>query len=235
MNRKLISTLVVIFVMVASYASTAHEIPKPSFTIGVSLINDKALDGLAGTGVTINDNDITAYFTVDYHVSPSLSFEGGVITGHEVSASLPSNASGTWHGTKSYSTSGALTITTKTDNSYLFGVKYEPSTTGSLSVYGKAGLMFWDVDFIVSGSGTLTYNGSTYNSKTFLQVDGSDPYIGLGLSYEISKNTSFAFDYVTTASTNAIEGVALDLSGYSISWLRNFWQQKITNHQEKIY
>ena len=73
-----------------------------------------------------NDNDITAYFTVDYHVSPSLSFEGGVITGHEVSASLPSSASGTWHGTKSYSTSGALTITTKTDNIYLFGVKYEP-------------------------------------------------------------------------------------------------------------
>ena len=50
----------------------------------------------------------------------------------------------------------------------------------------------------------------------------NDPYIGLGLSYEISKNTSFAFDYITTASTNAIEGVALDLSGYSISWLRSF-------------
>ena len=88
--------------------------------------------------------------------------------------------------------------------------------------YGKAGLLFWDVDFSVSGSGTLTYNGSTYNSKTFLQVDGSDPFIGLGLSYEISKNTSFAFDYITTASTNAIEGVAFGLSGYSISWLRSF-------------
>ena len=222
MNRKLISTLVVIFVMIAPYASTAHEIPKPSFTIAVSLINDKALDGLAGTGVTINDNDITAYLTVDYHVSPSLSFEGGVIIGHEVSASLPNNASGTWHGTKSYSTSGALTITTKTDNSYLFSVKYEPSTTGTLSVYGKAGLMFWDVDFIASGSGTLTYNGKTYNSKTFLQVDGSDPYIGLGLSYEISKNTSLAFDYMSTSSTNQIEGVAIDLGGYSLSWVRSF-------------
>ena len=222
MNRKLISTLVVIFLMIASYSSTAHEIPKPSFTIGVSLINDKALDGLAGTGVTINDNDITAYFTVDYHVSPSLSFEGGVITGHEVSASLPSSASGTWHGTKSYSTSGALTITTKTDNSYLFGVKYEPSTTGAFGVYGKAGLLFWDVDYIVSGSGTLTYNGSTYNSKTFLQVDGSDPFIGLGMSYKISKNTSLAFDYISTASTNQIEGVAIDLNGYSLSWVRNF-------------
>ena len=220
--RKLISTLVVIFLMIVPYVSTAHEIPKPSFSIGVSLMNDKALDGLAGSGVTINDNDTVAYFTLDYHVSPSLSFEGGVISGHEVSASLPNNASGTWHGTKSYSTSGSLTITTKNDNKYLFGVKYEPSTTGTLGVYGKAGLLFWDMDFIASGSGTLTYNGKTYNSKTFLQVDGSDPYIGLGLSYEISKNTSFAFDYITTASTNAIEGVALDLSGYSISWLRNF-------------
>jgi hypothetical protein len=158
---------------------------------------------------------------VNYYVSPSLAFEGGVITSPEVSASLPSNDSGTLHG-KSYSTSGALTLTAKTDTSYLFGVKYSPSSTGALDVYGKAGLLFWDVDFSVSGSGTLTYNGSTYNSKTFLQVDGSDPYIGLGLSYEISKNTSFAFDYITTASTNAIEGVALDLSGYSISWLRSF-------------
>ena len=135
---------------------------------------------------------------------------------------MPTSASGTWHGTKSYSTSGALTITTKTDNSYLFGIKYEPPTTGTLGVYGKAGLLFWDVDYIVSGSGTLTYNGSTYNSKTFLQVDGSDPFIGLGMSYKISKNTSLAFDYISTASTNQIEGVAIDLNGYSLSWVRNF-------------
>jgi len=211
----------VMFLLTISYVSSAHDIPKPSFTLGVMQISDNAFDVLSGTGVTIDDNDTVANFTVDYYVSPSLAFEGGIITGPEVSASLPSNDSGTLHG-KSYSASGALTITAKTDTSYLFGVKYSPSTTGALGVYGKAGLLLWDVDFIVSGSGTLTYNGSTYNSKTFLQVDGSDPYIGLGLSYEISKNTSFAFDYITTVSTNAIEGVALDLSGYSISWLRSF-------------
>ena len=220
-NSKLISNLMIMFLITIPYTSSAHEVPKPSFTLGAILINDNSLDVLSGTGVTIDDNDTVANFTVDYYVSPSLAFEGGIITGPEVSASLPSNDSGTLHG-KSYSASGALTITAKTDTSYLFGVKYSPSTTGALGVYGKAGLLFWDVDFIVSGSGTLTYNGSTYNSKTFLQVDGSDPYIGLGLSYEISKNTSFAFDYITTASTNAIEGVALDLSGYSISWLRSF-------------
>ena len=221
MNRKLISTLMVMFLLTIPYVSSAHDIPKPSFTLGVMQISDNAFDVLAGTGVTIDDNDTVANFTVDYYVSPSLAFEGGVITGPEVSASLPSNDSGTLHG-KSYSVSGALTITAKTDTSYLFCVKYSPSSSGALGIYGKAGLLFWDVDFIVSGSGTLTYNGTTYNSKTFLQVDGSDPYIGLGLSYEISKNTSFAFDYITTSSTNSIEGVAIDLSGYSISWLRNF-------------
>ena len=221
MSSKLISTLMVIFLITFPYASSAHEVPKPSFTLGGMVIIDNAFDVLEGSGVTIDDNDTVANFTVNYYVSPSLAFEGGVITGHEISASLPSNDSGTLHG-NSYSTSGALTITAKNDTSYLFGVKYSPPALAPLSVYGKAGLMFWDADFIVGGSGTLTYNGSTYNSKTFLQVDGSDPYIGLGLSYEISKNTSFAFDYVTTASTNAIEGVALDLSGYSISWLRNF-------------
>ena len=221
MSSKLISSLMVMFLITIPYVSSAHDIPKPSFTLGAMQISDNAFDVLAGTGVTIDDNDTVANFTVDYYVSPSLAFEAGVITGPEVSASLPSNDSGTLHG-KSYSASGALTITTKTDTSYLFGVKYSPSTTGALGVYGKAGLLFWDVDFIVSGSGTLTYNGSTYNSKTFLQVDGSDPYIGLGLSYEISKNTSLAFDYISTSSTNQIEGVALDLSGYSISWLRNF-------------
>ena len=204
MSNKLISGLMVMFFIATPYMSSAHDIPKPSFSLGTMLISD-----------------IVANFTLHYYVSPSLAFEGGVITGPEVSASLPSNDSGTLHG-KSYSTSGALTLTAKTDTSYLFGVKYSPSSTGALGVYGKAGLLFWDVDFSVSGSGTLTYNGSTYNSKTFLQVDGSDPYIGLGLSYEINNNTSFAFDYITTASTNAIEGVALDLNGYSISWLRSF-------------
>ena len=208
--------------MTSPYSSSAHDIPKPSVTTGVMLLNDKALDGLAGTGVSIDDNSTVAYFTVDYHVSPSLSFEGGVISESEVSASLPSNDSGTWHGIKSYSTSGALTITAKTDTSYLFGIKYNPPTAGTLGVYGKAGLLFWDVDYIVSGSGTLTYNGSTYNSKTFLQVDGSDPFIGLGLTYAISKNTSLTFDYISTSSTNAIEGVAIDLNGYSLSWAHNF-------------
>tara|TARA_B100000586_G_scaffold218376_1_gene165382 strand:+ start:244 stop:909 length:666 start_codon:yes stop_codon:yes gene_type:complete len=221
MNSKLISTLTIMFLMNIPYASLAHDIPKPTFTIGAMQITDNALDVLTGPGVKIDDSYTVANLTVSYYVSPSLAFESGVITSPEFSASLPNNDSGALHG-KSYSASGALTITAKTDTSYLFGLKYSPSTNDTLDIYGKAGLLFWATNFIVSGSGTLTYNDSAYYSKTFLQVDGSDPYIGLGLSYKISKNTSFTFDYISTAATSDQGGVAIDLSGYSLSWTRNF-------------
>ena len=123
---------------------------------------------------------------------------------------------------RSYSTNGTLTITTKNDSSYLIGLKYKPALNRTIDFYGKAGLMFWTSDLIVSGSGILTYNGSTHNSKTFLKVDGSDPFIGLGLSYKINKNTSLAFDFLSTVATSDQGGVAIDLSGYSLSWMRNF-------------
>ena len=225
MNNKLISALMFIFLINIPYLSLAHEVSKPTFTIGAMQINDNALDVLIGPDVKIDNSHIVAYLTVSYYVSPSLAFESGVISSSEFSASLPNNESGALHG-KSYSTNGALTITAKTDTSYLFGLKYNPSVNKTIDFYGKAGLIFWATDFIVNGSGILTYNGSTYNSKNFLKVDGSDPYIGLGLSYKINKNTSLAFDYLSTAATSDQGGVAIDLSGYSLSWMRNFWSQK---------
>ena len=214
-------TLFFLCLIAVPYVSSAHDSPKPSFTLGAMQIIDQGLDVLAGTGVTIDDNDTVANFTFDYYISPSLAFGWGVISDGEVSANLPTGNSGTLHN-KSYSTSGVLTITAKTNTSYLFGIKYSPPINDNLNFYGKAGLLFWDVDYIVSGSGALTYNDTAYTTQTFLQVDGSDPYIGLGMSYTISKNTSLAFDYISSASTNAINGVTFDISGYSVSWMRNF-------------
>ncbi len=104
----------------------------------------------------------------------------------------------------------------------LGGMKFTTSVNKPLNIYARTGLIFWDVDFKVSGSGTLTYNGSTYNSNSFLKVDGSDPYLGLGLSYKTNDRSSLSFDYHTLASTNAIQGAAFNISSYSISWLLNF-------------
>ena len=81
MSSKLISSLMVMFLIAIPNMSSAHDIPKPSFSLGIMQISDNAFNALAGTGVTIDDSDTVANFTVDYYVSPSLAFEGGVITG----------------------------------------------------------------------------------------------------------------------------------------------------------
>ena len=207
--------------MLVTNISLAHEIPKPSLNTGMTIIYDQAFDSLSGPGVTIDDSDIAASFSLTYPVSPNVAFEVGVLSSFEVSAVLPSSDSGILHG-KSYSTNGTLTLTAKTDTSYQTGMKFNTSINQSFNIYARTGLVFWDVDFSSSGSGTLTYNGTSYNSKSFLKVDGSDPYLGLGLSYKTNDRSSLNLDYLTLASTNAIDGAAFDVSGYSLSWLFNF-------------
>ena len=71
----------------------------------------------------------------------------------------------------------------------------------------------------ISVSGTFTYAGSAYSlssSTTFHSADGSDPYIGLGMSYAFGKDNSISFNYISTEVDDA------DISGYGISWVRNF-------------
>ncbi|SVD43388.1 uncharacterized protein METZ01_LOCUS396242, partial [marine metagenome] len=134
-------------------------------------------------------------------------------------------ASGTLHG-KSYSVSqgcarcstgegsGTINLKAEIDTSYLFGIKFSPSTKGALGVYAKAGMLFWDVDYTASNA-QLIYDG-TDKSGRFLEVDGSDGYVGLGVSYTVGKNSSFAFDYMLSEIHDS------DVSGYSLSWIQSF-------------
>ena len=200
------------------FTVSAAEPGDASVTLGMIRITDEALDVLAGTGVTIDDSVSVNNITGGFYVSPNLAFEAGIITGGEVSASVSDGDSGTLYG-NSYSVSGTIIIKAKTDPSYLFGVKYSSPKSGPISVYGKAGMLFWNVNYIVTASGTITYAGSSYSgssSSTFHSAEGSDPYIGLGISYAIGKDNSISFDYISSEVDTA------DISGYGFSWVRNF-------------
>ena len=151
-----------------------------------------------------------------YHLM--LSLEAGIITGAEVSASLSTGDSGTLYG-NTYSLSGTATVKAESDPSYLWGVKYSSPESGPFSVYGKAGILFWDVDYTATVSGTFTYAGTAYSlssSTTFRSADGHDPYLGMGMSYAIGKDNSISFDYISSEVDDA------DISGYGFSWVRNF-------------
>ena len=216
MKMKIVPFLILSLISSTPFSVSAAEPGDASVTLGMIRITDEALDVLAGTGVTIDDSDTVSIITGGFYVSPNLSLEAGIITGAEVSASVSDGDSGTLYG-KTYSVSGTISITAKTDPSYLLGVKF--SSSGPLSVYGKGGMLFWNVNYTASASGTFTYAGSNYtlsSSTTFHSADGSDLYIGLGMSYAIGKDNSINFDYMLSEVNDT------DISGYGFSWVRNF-------------
>ena len=201
------------------FASSAAEDSqsKTYFSVGMVNMTDKWLDPLKGTGVTIKDSSALGSLTVGYKVSPNLALEAGIITGGETSATLAGGESGTLYG-KSYSISGALKLAAKSEASYLFGLKYYAESE-PFSIHATGGMLFWDIDYIVSASGTLTYDGTTYSesgSSTFLSVDGSDPYIGIGVSYLLKNNSSINLNFIATEMNNS------DNTGVSVFWTNNF-------------
>ena len=206
---KIFPFLILSLISIAPLTVSAAQPGDASLTLGMYHITDEALDVLAGTGVTIDDSVSVNIITGGFYVSTNLAFEAGIITSGEVSASVSDSDSGTYKG-NSYSLSGTATVKAVSDPSYLFGVKYSPPKSGPLSVYGKTGMLFWNVNYTATSSGTLTYAGTNYSlpsSTTFHSAKGSDPYIGLGMSYEIGKDNSINFDYISTEVDDA------DISG----------------------
>jgi hypothetical protein len=218
MKSKLSCLLILSVVSTLPFTVSAAEPGDASLTLGMTKITDKALDVLAGTGVTIDDSDTVTIITGGFYVSPNLALEAAVITGAEVSASLSTGDSGTLYG-NTYSLSGTATVKAESDPSYLWGVKYSSPESGPLSVYGKAGMLFWNVNYTATVSGTFTYAGTAYSlssSTTFYSASGHDPYLGMGMSYAIGKDNSISFDYISSEVDDA------DISGYGFSWVRNF-------------
>ena len=193
----------------------ATEVGETYVTAGIMKVSTDELDVLAASGVTIDDTDTAYTFGVGYQIDENLSFEAGVIGESEASATLSGSESGTLNGT-SYSVSGALTIKAKTDTSYTLGMKYSSPVNENLDIYGKAGLLFWDLKGVVAASGTLTYGSSTYSGSTsaeFYQKDGNDPYFGLGGSYKLNQTTSLDFDYIKMEVDDGdVDGLSLMVS-----------------------
>ena len=197
---------------------SADDPSKTYFDVGMVYVTDERLDALKGNGVTIEDNDTIGYGLLGYNFSPNLSFESGILSGVDVTASLPTgNKSGTFQG-EAFSVSGTVTVEAKTGSPFFFGLKFS-GESDPLGINIKAGQLFWDVDYIATGSGTITYGGTVYNgssSAKFKTVDGNDLYFGIGMSYALSNNSSIDLGLISYEINNS------DISGYSLSWVRNF-------------
>jgi len=228
MKNKLNSTALLLSIMLMSFVSHASDLensPKLSFTIGATHLTNEGFDALKGSGRTVDDEYGASHFKVSYNISPTLALETGSLSSSEITSSIYVGSSGTLHG-KSYSVSvgcrscatgageGTLNLKAEIDNSFMFGVKLTAPSKGPLKLYSTIGILYWDVDYTATGA-QFTYDGSTKSGR-FLEVDGNDAYMGLGISYEINKNSSFAFDYSVAKIHDS------RIRGSSLTWIQSF-------------
>ncbi len=217
MNMKIYCILMASLISTIPLTVSADDSSKTYLSAGMMYVTDEGLDALKGTGVTIEDNDTIANVSLGYKFSPSFSFEGGFFSSGEATASLPTGDSGTLYG-KAYSVSGTVTVKAKTGSPYFIGLKFSGGSD-PFDINIKAGQLFWDVDYIATGSGTITYGGTAYSgssSAKFKTVDGNDLYFGIGASYALSNNSSIDLGLTSYEINNG------GITGYSLSWVRNF-------------
>ena len=217
MKNKLGCILILSIISTLPLAVAADDSSKAYFSAGMMNMTDKGLDVLKGSGVTIDDSDTVATFSLGYRVSPNLALEGSIVSGGEVSASMSGGESGTLYG-QTYTVSGTVSVKAKSDSSYMLGLKYSGGS-GPLGINIRAGQLFWEVDYIASVSGTITYGGIAYSgssSTRFHTANGSDPYFGFGMSYALGNNSSIDLDYISSEINDG------DINGYSLSWTGKF-------------
>ena len=218
MKNKIACVILFSTSLIFPFTANAEETEsKTYFNAGMMFLSMDSLNDLKGTGVTIDDDATVVNLGVGYNFSPSIALEAGILTGEEISATIP-GMSGTING-YAFTFSGSGTVKAKSNNTYLFGIKYSSDNDSPLNFNAKTGLMFWDIDYLASLNGTLTYRGTQYAVSSELQFDtakGNDPYYGFGVTYDLSNTSSFGLDYFTSEIHND------SISGFSLAYVSEF-------------
>jgi len=215
MNRKLMLIGAAGMMAASSATFAAGELYG---TLSYANLSTDALDALKVSGVTVDDDDSEMMLGVGYRLTDNLAVEAAMGMGSEVSATTSGTVTGTLYG-KSYTATGSVKVSAETDNSFMLGGVYSAPINNQFSLNAKAGLLFWDVDYIASASGTLTYDGTSYSgstSETFLSKDGEDLYYGIGAAYAASEDVDIRADYMRTEIDDA------DIDVISLAAVVNF-------------
>jgi len=218
MKHRLSAALTALFVATTSLSVAATEVGGTYVTAGMMNISTDELDDLKTvSGVSVDDEDTAATFGIGYQYDKNISFEVGVISEYDVSASATttSASSGTLNG-KSYSilTGTVVTLKAKLDRGYTLGTKLSSSVNELFDIYGKAGMYFWDAAVVLSADKAVTYDGTSYvagTEATLVTASGEDVYYGIGGSYKIGKTTSINADYMKLSADDG-DGESLSLS-----------------------
>ncbi len=220
MKKQLNTAIAALFLATASMTTMAVEVGGTYVTAGMMKISTDEFDTLKTiSGLTIDDKDTAATFSVGYQFDKNISLEAGVISAHDVgvSATTTGKSTGTWDG-KAYSipTATTFSLKTKLDTGYTLGTKFSSAVNDSFDIYGKVGMYFWDASAVLSANTVVRYDNINYaagTEATLVTDSGSDVYYGIGGSYKVAPTVSIYADYLKLKldSTKG-DGVALGVS-----------------------
>ncbi len=145
----------------------------------------------SGTGIKVDDNDLTYSFGIGYRFNDNFGLEGGYTDLGEFSASTPGGPVSFTDGVDTVTIDGKLSADAA---GFFLGVRGMMPLNEKFGIYGRAGFINWESD--ASLSGTVTLNGTSASGSYSGEVaDGTDPYLGLGLEYKFAKVASVHADW----------------------------------------
>jgi hypothetical protein len=165
--------------------------------------------------LTVDEKDNAPLIMAGYRLDDNVSLEGGVLGSADASVSVTANFNGTVYGTAVVA-NGTVTAKAEANPSYMLGAAYKMPLSDDFSIDARAGMLWWDVDYKGSANVSATIGGASYAagaSATLASRDGSDPYFGLGATYDVSDDVAVKANLFRTE----IDGADIDAAALSVS------------------
>jgi hypothetical protein len=209
MKKQLNTAIAALFLTTASMTVTAADDNWYGYVGMQNSELDVNTSSLENAGLTVDKKDTGFNFGAGYKMDNNFSFEMGYMDMGKAAigtGTIAATASGSGNiGGNSYSytstLAGTVDATVKSDGYTLSGI-YSVPMADKFDGFLKAGIYFWDAEAKLTGTitaGTLTINDTAYTSGTHditgLSKTGSDLYVGLGGSYELSSDLDLRVDY----------------------------------------
>lgn len=178
-------------------------------TIGQSTFDT----GIAPTGTTIDDTDITASIGMGVELSDYVALEAGYVLLGETSLSTSSPVSETLYGS-TVTIDGTFAVGV---DGFTLGVKGQLPVSDEMSIFGRFGLYKWSSDAKFSGS--VTIDGSTYSGSTIASLDdGTDPYFGVGIAYNVTEDITLDVNWTRYVLEVLSESLDVDTLNVGVSF-----------------
>lgn len=136
-------------------------------------------------GFSIDDTDTFYGVGLGYSFNEYFALEAGYADLGETSVSTRSPISTNLYGSD-ITLDGKMSVDA---NGFFYGIRGDLPLSESFGLFARLGVFHWQSDLDMSG--TISIDGESVSGNASEKLDdGSDPYVGLGADYGITKNLS---------------------------------------------